>query len=108
MSEITHEQVGTNGIELHVATAGPTNGPPVVLCHGFPELWYSWRHQLSALGDAGYRAMAPDLRGYGGSSAPKQVEAYGSDQLTADLCGLLDARPDRDHDRVRQSAQTTR
>ena len=90
MAEITHEQVATNGVELHVATAGPADGPPVVLCHGFPELWYSWRHQLGALGDAGYRAFAPDLRGYGGSSAPKDVAAYGSDKLTGDLCGLLD------------------
>ncbi|HEY1651751.1 MAG TPA: alpha/beta hydrolase [Acidimicrobiales bacterium] len=90
MAEITHEQVPTNGVELHVAMAGPADGPPVVLCHGFPELWYSWRHQLGALGEAGYRAFAPDLRGYGGSSAPKEVAAYGSDQLTADLCGLLD------------------
>ena len=56
MAEVTHAQVETNGVELHVATAGPVDGPPVVLCHGFPELWYSWRHQLGALGDAGYRA----------------------------------------------------
>ena len=49
MAELTHEQVPTNGIELHVAVAGPADGPPVVLCHGFPELWYSWRHQLGAL-----------------------------------------------------------
>ena len=68
MAELTHEQVPTNGIELHVAVAGPADGPPVVLCHGFPEIWYSWRHQLGALADAGYRAHAPDLRGYGGSS----------------------------------------
>ena len=53
MAELTHEQVPTNGIELHVAVAGPADGPPVVLCHGFPELWYSWRHQLGALADAG-------------------------------------------------------
>ncbi|HEV3347584.1 MAG TPA: alpha/beta hydrolase, partial [Methylomirabilota bacterium] len=90
MAEVTHEQVATNGVELHVALAGPSDGPPVVLCHGFPELWYSWRHQLVALGDAGYRAFAPDLRGYGGSSAPKEVADYGSDKLTGDLCGLLD------------------
>jgi pimeloyl-ACP methyl ester carboxylesterase len=89
-SAITHEQIGANGIELHVATAGPADGKPVVMCHGFPELWYSWRHQLRALGEAGYRAFAPDLRGYGGSSRPKEVTAYGSDNLTADLCGLLD------------------
>ncbi|HVB91653.1 MAG TPA: alpha/beta hydrolase [Acidimicrobiales bacterium] len=89
-TDIVHEQVPANGMVLHVATAGPPDGPPVVLCHGFPELWYSWRHQLGALGQAGYRVLAPDLRGYGGSSAPKEVDAYGSDQLTADLCGMLD------------------
>jgi len=90
VAEVSHEQVPTNGIELHVAVAGPAAGPPVVLCHGFPELWYSWRHQLGALGDAGYRVYAPDLRGYGDSSHPEAVADYGSDQLTADLCGLLD------------------
>ncbi len=90
MSEVAHEQVAAGGIELHVALAGPVEGPPVVLCHGFPELWYSWRHQLSALGEAGYRVLAPDLRGYGGSSHPKEVSDYGSDRLTGDLCGLLD------------------
>jgi pimeloyl-ACP methyl ester carboxylesterase len=90
VAEITHEQVPANGIELHVAVAGPTDGTPVVLCHGFPELWYSWRHQLTALGDAGFRVLAPDLRGYGGSSAPTEVADYGSDKLTGDLCGLLD------------------
>jgi pimeloyl-ACP methyl ester carboxylesterase len=90
VAEITHEQVPANGIELHVAVSGPADGTPVVLCHGFPELWYSWRHQLTALGDAGFRALAPDLRGYGGSSAPTEVTDYGSDKLTGDLCGLLD------------------
>ena len=90
MAEVTHEQVPTNGIELHVAVAGPPDGPPVVLCHGFPELWYSWRHQLGALADAGYRAYAPDLRGYGASAHPTEVSDYGSDKLTGDLCGLLD------------------
>jgi pimeloyl-ACP methyl ester carboxylesterase len=91
MPEITHEQVASNGITLHVASCGPLDGPPVVLCHGFPELWYSWRHQLVALGDAGYRALAPDLRGYGASSRPQgDIAQYGSDQLTLDLCGLLD------------------
>ena len=62
----------------------------MVLCHGFPELWYSWRHQLDALSDAGYRALALDLRGYGCSSHPREVADYGSDKLTGDLCGLLD------------------
>jgi pimeloyl-ACP methyl ester carboxylesterase len=90
MSEIAHEQIPANGIELHVATAGPADGKPVILVHGFPELWYSWRHQLGALGDAGFRAIALDQRGYGGSSLPKEVSDYGSDKLTGDLEGLLD------------------
>jgi epoxide hydrolase A/B len=90
VAEVSHQQVETNGVELHVAVAGPDDGPPIVLCHGFPELWYSWRHQLGALGDAGYRVFAPDLRGYGGSSHPGDVADYGSDRLTGDLCGLLD------------------
>ena len=89
-SAVTHEQIKSNGIELHVAIAGPADGKPVVLCHGFPELWYSWRNQLAALAQAGYRAFAPDLRGYGASSNPKDVGAYGADKLTGDLCGLLD------------------
>ncbi len=90
MPDIAHERIPANGIELHVAVAGPADGPPVVLCHGFPELWYSWRHQLGALADAGYRAMAPDLRGYGSSSRPAEVADYGSDKLTGDMAGLLD------------------
>ena len=86
---VSHEHVALEDVELHVATAGPVDGSPVVLCHGFPELWYSWRHQLTALGDAGYRVLAPDLRGYGGSSLPKEVSDYGSDRLTGDMVGLL-------------------
>lgn len=91
MSEIAHHQIPTNGIELHVAESGPPSGPPIVLCHGFPELWYSWRHQFDALAGAGFRVLAPDLRGYGGSSHPKgDVADYGADRIGADLCGLLD------------------
>jgi pimeloyl-ACP methyl ester carboxylesterase len=66
-------------------------GPPVVLCHGFPELSHSWRHQLPALAGAGYRAIAPDMRGYGESSIPAEVEAYDLPTLCADMVGLLDA-----------------
>jgi pimeloyl-ACP methyl ester carboxylesterase len=87
--EMRHTRVGTNGIELHVAEEG--EGPPVVLCHGFPELWYSWRHQLPALARAGWRAIAPDMRGYGGSSAPAETHAYDILTLCDDLVGLLDA-----------------
>jgi epoxide hydrolase A/B len=76
------------GIELAVTEAG--EGPPVVLCHGFPELAYSWRHQVPALVQAGYRVLAPDMRGYGGSSAPPEIEAYDVVALCGDMCGLLD------------------
>src|SRR5215475_9696040 len=63
MSAITHRDLETNGIRMHVAEQG--TGPLIVLCHGFPESWYSWRHQLAALSAAGFHAVAPDMRGYG-------------------------------------------
>lgn len=85
---VVHRQLSINGIELHVAECGA--GPAVVLLHGFPELWYSWRHQLPALAAAGYRAMAPDLRGYGRSSAPSELEAYSLEAVCGDLLALLD------------------
>ncbi len=68
MSEVQHRVVETNGIRLHVAEQG--EGPLVLLCHGFPESWYSWRHQLRALAEAGFHAVAPDMRSYGQSEAP--------------------------------------
>jgi pimeloyl-ACP methyl ester carboxylesterase len=85
---VEHRQLRVNGIELHVAELG--SGPPVVLCHGFPELWYSWRYQLPALAAAGYRALAPDLRGYGRSSIPADLEAYDLPSVCEDMLGLLD------------------
>ena len=89
MSGLTHRMVRTNGIDMHIAEQG--TGKPVVLCHGFPELWYSWRHQLPALAAAGYRAIAPDQRGYGQTERPAAVDAYDIVQLTDDMLGLLDA-----------------
>lgn len=77
------------GVTLAVHELGA--GPAVVFSHGFPELGYSWRHQLPALAEAGFRAIAPDQRGYGGSSAPEAIDAYGLTDLTGDLVGLLDA-----------------
>ena len=70
-AEPTHRTVETNGIRMHLAEMG--NGPLVVLCHGFPESWYSWRHQLPALAAAGFRAVAPDMRGYGGRGRVTEV-----------------------------------
>jgi pimeloyl-ACP methyl ester carboxylesterase len=86
MAERTVE-VG-DGVRLRVTEEG--SGPPVVLAHGFPELAYSWRHQLPALAAEGYRAVAPDQRGYGGSSRPERVEDYDIHHLTGDLLALLD------------------
>lgn len=81
--------IETNGIELHCVEEGA--GPLVVLCHGFPELAYSWRHQIPALAAAGYRVIAPDMRGFGRSSAPADVDAYDVVSLCGDMTGLLDA-----------------
>jgi pimeloyl-ACP methyl ester carboxylesterase len=78
-----------NGIELSTIDTG--EGPLVVLCHGFPELAYSWRHQIPALAAAGYRVLAPDMRGYGASSAPAAIEDYDILSLCGDMTGLLDA-----------------
>ncbi|MFH1518777.1 MAG: alpha/beta hydrolase [Pseudomonadota bacterium] len=83
------QHVETNGIRLRVATAG--DGPLVILVHGFPESWYSWRHQIKALSEAGYRVAAPDVRGYGGSDRPHPVEAYDMESLTGDIAGLAHA-----------------
>ncbi|HLN08364.1 MAG TPA: alpha/beta fold hydrolase, partial [Xanthobacteraceae bacterium] len=74
---------------MHVAEQG--EGPLVVMCHGFPESWYSWRHQLAALAEAGYHAVAPDMRGYGETERPGAVEQYTLLHLVGDMVGLLDA-----------------
>jgi pimeloyl-ACP methyl ester carboxylesterase len=76
-----------NGVRLHYVEAG--TGPPVLLLHGFPEFWYSWRHQLPALAAAGFRALAPDLRGYNESDKPAGVASYRLEHLRADVLGLI-------------------
>jgi len=88
MPEVTHRMVETNGIRLHVAEQG--EGPLVILCHGFPECWYSWRHQLGALAKAGFRAVAPDLRGYGRSDGPEDVDKYTILHDIGDVVGLVE------------------
>jgi pimeloyl-ACP methyl ester carboxylesterase len=82
-----HTRVRCNGLTLHVVECG--EGEPVVLLHGFPEFWYSWRHQLPALAAAGYRAIAPDLRGYNLSERPTGVAAYRTRELVADVADLI-------------------
>jgi pimeloyl-ACP methyl ester carboxylesterase len=89
MPDISHRFIETNGIRLHVAEAGA--GPLVLLCHGFPESWYSWRHQLPALAAAGFHAVAPDMRGYGQSDRPEAIDQYTLLHLVGDVVGLLDA-----------------
>src|SRR5438105_2253593 len=89
MTRINHLTVEANGISMHVAEQG--TGPLVVLCHGFPESWYSWRHQLSALAEAGFHAVAPDMRGYGRTDRPEAIDQYTLLHLVGDMVGLLDA-----------------
>jgi pimeloyl-ACP methyl ester carboxylesterase len=89
-TDFTERTVATNGVELHVYEAGPADGPLVLLAHGFPELGYSWRHQMPALAAEGFRVVAPDQRGYGRSSRPDGVGEYDIVHLTDDLLGVLD------------------
>ncbi len=86
----TERLVETNGVQLRVTEAGERGAPVVVLAHGFPELAYSWRHQIPALAEAGFHVLAPDQRGYGGSSKPEAIDAYNVVELSADVVGLLD------------------
>jgi pimeloyl-ACP methyl ester carboxylesterase len=83
--------IETNGIKLHVVMAGPEDGQPVILLHGFPEFWYGWKKQIPALAEAGYRVIVPDQRGYNLSDKPKGVKAYALDKLADDILGLMDA-----------------
>ncbi len=89
MATIKQHMVQTNGIQMHVAEAG--EGFPIVMCHGFPELWYSWRHQLTFLADNGFRAIAPDMRGYGETDRTGDPRDYRTSNICADIAGLLDA-----------------
>jgi pimeloyl-ACP methyl ester carboxylesterase len=91
--QLRHHTVAVNGIQMHVAEQG--SGPLLVLCHGWPELWYSWRHQLPALAQAGYRVVAPDMRGFGQTDAPADARDYTILHTVGDivnLVGVLGAR----------------
>ena len=91
MTGLEHIDIQTNGMHLHTVQAGPQDGPLVVLLHGFPEFWYSWRNQLEPLAEAGYRVVAPDQRGYNLSDKPPGMAAYRVELLAADVVGLIDA-----------------
>jgi pimeloyl-ACP methyl ester carboxylesterase len=93
MGALTHHEINTGGVRLHVAAQG--SGPPVIFCHGFPGLWYSFRHQLPALAAAGFGAIAPDQRGYGASSRPTAPALYDADYMMQDMLAVLDALGER-------------
>lgn len=86
---VRHRTVAVNGVHLHVAEAGPEDGAAVLLLHGFPDLWYGWRHKMAALAARGYRAVAPDLRGYGDSAAPPDASSYTIFDVVGDLVALI-------------------
>lgn len=89
MHQVVERRVATNGIKLNIAEQG--EGPLVLLLHGFPESWYSWRHQFAPLAAAGYHVVAPDMRGYGKSDKPEAIEAYNQVEITNDIIGLIPA-----------------
>ncbi|CAN4084022.1 unnamed protein product [Withania somnifera] len=91
MEEIEHKYIEVNGVKLHIAETGSRNSPVVLFLHGFPEIWYSWRHQMVAVAKAGYRVIAPDFRGYGLSGQPPQPEKTTFLDFTNDVLALLDA-----------------
>jgi pimeloyl-ACP methyl ester carboxylesterase len=88
---VSHRRIDVGEVSLHVALAGEGPGPLVVLLHGFPEFWWSWRHQIAPLVAAGFRVAVPDLRGYNLSDKPEAVSEYGLPHLTADVDGLIRA-----------------
>ena len=86
ISDLEEHIIQGNGIEIHYVTKG--QGPAVVMCHGFPDSWYSWRHQIDALAQAGYQAVAMSMRGYGKTSAPQAIEAYDINHLVGDVVAV--------------------
>ena len=89
LTDIVHTERLVNGVRLHCVEAGPENGPPVLLLHGFPDFWHGWERQIGPLARAGFRVVAPDLRGYNLSEKPQGVAAYHIDTLVADVAGLV-------------------
>ncbi|XP_039115088.1 epoxide hydrolase A-like [Dioscorea cayenensis subsp. rotundata] len=90
MEEISHRTVEVNGISMHIAEKG-MGGQVVLMLHGFPELWYSWRHQIIGLADKGYHAVAPDIRGFGDTDAPSAISSYSICHLVGDIVALINA-----------------
>lgn len=88
---VSHEYIDVRGFKMHVATAGPESGDPVLLLHGWPQHWWLWRKVMPALADAGYRVYAPDLRGFGWSEATPKFADYSKQNLATDVLALIDA-----------------
>ena len=84
-------RISVGDVELFVVQAGPTNGPPVLLLHGFPEFWYAWRGPMAELAAAGYRVIVPDQRGYGFSDKPSSVKSYNVERIAEDAAALISA-----------------
>ena len=84
-----HGTISANGIDIHFVEQG--EGPLVLFLHGFPESWYSWRHQIPVVADAGYRAVALDMRGYGQTSKPEAIASYSISHLAGDVIGAVAA-----------------
>jgi len=94
LKDISERRIATNGIELNVAELEPAekkDHPLVLMIHGFPESWYSWRHQFAPLAEAGFHAVAPDMRGYGKSEKPDEISAYNQVEVVNDIIGLIPA-----------------
>lgn len=89
VASVRQRRIASNGIHLNIAEQG--DGPLVLLLHGFPESWYSWRHQFAPLANAGYHVVAPDMRGYGNSDKPDAIEAYNQVEVVNDIIGLVPA-----------------
>lgn len=89
MENLEHLEIKLDSVTLHAVAAGPKDGPPLILLHGFPDFWYGWRHQIEPLSKAGYRVLAPDMRGYNLSDKPSNRQDYGMEQLGQDLVGLV-------------------
>ncbi|XP_016576439.1 AB hydrolase superfamily protein YfhM-like [Capsicum annuum] len=88
MEKIEYKNISVNGINMHVTKIG--EGPAVIFVHGFPELWYSWRHQMLYLSNKGYRAIAPNLHGYGDTDCLSEIDSYTTFHIIGDLVALLD------------------
>ncbi|ANU09348.1 putative hydrolase [Planococcus antarcticus DSM 14505] len=90
MENLSFQIIETNGINLHIAVAGPADGPLVILLHGFPEFWFGWKNQIQPLAEKGYRVVAPDQRGYNLSDKPKGIDNYTVDYLRDDVIGIIE------------------